>query len=246
MTLPRILIITPFRNEEHSIPHYLGAMHNLDYPPELIDVYWLENDSSDNTLTLLREAEQDYNFNSLTLDPVMILGPVEKKPSGEYWKDIPSGRLRVQPWLTIWNDCFLPFIVKSKADYVMPWYADALAPPDVITEFLKVFGSYSDAGWVGGALYRRHPRQGELDAPRPCELAYSKKAVRVDYTAHIWMMPRIPLTKCVFGYVAAEMHLSLIADLAKQGLHVYYQPSVFIKHVSTDGKIYDHSLGDSP
>ena len=83
-----ILIVTPFRNEEHSVPHYLKSLKALDYPHELVDVYWLENDSSDNTLALLQAAKDDFNFNSLTLNSVKILGHVPKRPSSGYWKDL--------------------------------------------------------------------------------------------------------------------------------------------------------------
>ena len=241
---PRILIITPFRNEDHAFNQYLESLLELDYPHDLIDIYWLENDSTDKTLDLLKVVEHTTDFKSLRLESIEILGPVNKRPPGEYVKDIPYGSGRVAPWLVIWNDYFLPEIRKSTADYVMPWYADGLAPSNVITEYLKVFEQHSDAGWVGGSIHRRHPQEDDLTCPRPRELAYSKTPVRASYVGHTWMMPRDALARCIFGFDSREMHFSLIDSLAAMGLYVYYQPSVFLKHISTDGKIYKHELDE--
>ena len=236
-----ILIITPFRNEEHSVPHYLKSLKALDYPPELIDVYWLENDSSDNTLALLRAAKDDFDFNSLTLNSVKILGPVKKQEPGGYWKDLRYGSPRVDAWLVIWNDIFFPLIRKSTQDYVLMWYADALPPPNVIQEYLKVYEKYP-AGWVGGSLPRRVPRpdyvKSPVESPWPYDVVRAKKVTRCQLTGHVWLMPREPVKNCVLALNPPEIHLSIIECLEKKGLYVYYQPSIYIPHVSTDGKIH--------
>jgi len=244
----KILILTPFRNEEHSIPYYLEALKSLNYPPELIDVYWLENDSSDNTLRMLKDAKPEMPFNSTTLESINILGSLKKRPPGEYFKDIGhslSARVRARKttWPVIWNNHFLPLIRKSHANYVLAWYADVVAPPNTITEYLKVFKSKKDVGWVGGAIYRRYPRANELHCPIPRRLASSKQIVKVTYIGHCWMCPRKALAKTKFYNAEGhDTHMSLINELCKQGLHVYYQPSIFLKHVSTDGKIYRHKI----
>ena len=236
-----ILIITPFRNEEHSVPHYLKSLKALDYPPELIDVYWLENDSSDNTLALLREAEDDFDFNSLTLNSVKILGPVPKRPPGGYWKDLKYGVPRVDAWMTIWNDIFFPLIRKSTQNYVLMWYGDAVAPPNVLHEYLKVCEKYP-VGWVGGSLHRRSPRpkyvKSPVESPWPMELVTAKEPTRCRLTGHVWLMPRAEVADCTLYFVTAEIHLSIIECLEKKRLYVYYQPSVYLQHVSMDGKIH--------
>lgn len=261
MTLPRILIITPFRNEEHSIRYYLLALHDLDYPPELIDLYWLENDSTDKTLEILEAAKPKMPFNSTTLKTINLIGPQKKRFPIEYYKDLSHGVRRRSVWVTIWNGHFLPLIRESTADYVLAWYADTVAPPHVITEYLKVFTAKADAGWVGGAMHRRkgwpprtvegpilgHDPPKNLAFPLPFECVNSEEIIRADYIGHVWMNPRAPLTKTKFSmYGGRDTHQSLIMELDKQGLKVYYQPSVYIKHVSTDGVIYNHSLEGEP
>lgn len=96
-----ILIVTPFRNEDYSIPHYLRALKEIDYPKDLIDLYWLENDSSDKTLSMLQEAKDGLPFKSTTLESIDILGPVKKHEPGGYIKDSirSKGRRRDKRWI---------------------------------------------------------------------------------------------------------------------------------------------------
>ena len=246
MRQPRILILTPFRNEEHSIPYYLKALFNVKYPPKLIDLYWLENDSTDHTRETLRRARPRAPFRSTAYGCKKLIGRVQKNVVGTYWKDLHYGRGRARSWHLIWNKYFLPFIKESTVDYVMPWFADAVPPLNVITEYLKVFKKHRDAGWVGGSMMRRHPRPRRMKepiaSPWPVRLASATKPVKAEITGHVWMMPRAPLVGCEFYYVPRESHFSLIRCLQKKGLYVYYQPSVFIKHVSQDGQIHDHKL----
>jgi len=250
--MSRILIITPFRNEDHSIPQYLESLRGIDYPQDLIDVYWLENDSTDNTLKLLEEAKPTLPFKSVCLKSVKILGPIKKLKPGRHGKDIGYGEHRVKSWLVIWRHHFTPLIRKSKADYVLMWYADSVVEPNIIKKYLKVFADHEDAGWVSGAIYFRYPKHMHLAAPIPLDTKTNKprlpcppgstKPVKVKYSGHVWMCPREPFGKCRFARIGRDMHMSLLLGLKKQGLYNYYDPTVFIKHVATDGKIYTHEL----
>jgi len=238
--LPTVLIMTPFRNEDHSVSHYVKGLRNLDYPHELIEIFWLENDSTDNTLQLLRDALPTIPFKT-TLDSVLILGGVKKEPRGGYWKDLRYGSPRVDAWLHIWNKMFFPMIREKTQDYVLMWYADAVAPPNVIHEYLKVFDEYP-AGWVGGSLSRREPRlptiPSPVESPWPTEIVNTENITRCRLTGHVWLMPRDAAMDCELRINPPEIHLSIIECLEKKGLYVYYQPSVYLKHVSTDGSIH--------
>ena len=237
MTQPRILLITPFRNESHSIKYYLKGLKALDYPHELIDVYWLENDSTDNTLQQLEEAKTTLDFNSVTLESILILGGVKKQPPGGYWKDLRYGLPRKNAWMVIWNDIFIPLIDKSDHDYILIYYADVITPPNLIDEYLKVIENYP-AGWVGGSMHRRHPNiaiRGPVESPWPVNIVHNTEPTRCQLTGHVWLMPREPLKDVKFYYVVEEMHLSILHHLEKHGLYCYYQPTVYLQHISTDG-----------
>lgn len=250
-----ILIVTPFRNEGHSILQYLTSLRRVDYPKKLIDLYWLENDSSDQTLSILKTAKNLMQFKSTTLKSVNILGPLKKREIGSYYKDIGHVQNRRNAWKVIWNKYFLPLIRSTNHKYVLFWYADSVPPKNIITEYLKVFTQYPNVGWVGGKMYRRFPRQNEIISPLPLgftrprkkdhidtmEIANDKieQPTRAELTMHVFMIPRKPLCKCTFYYTPVDMHFSIANGLDEQGLKVYYQPTVYIRHVSTDGKIWE-------
>ena len=84
-------------------------------------------------------------------------------------------------------------------------------------------------------------RMPDWSSPRPIALATRdiKHPVECKLTGHVFMIPREPLCKCTLYHVATEMHYSITQGLAKQGLKVYYQPTVYIRHVSTDGQIWE-------
>jgi len=250
----KILVLTPFRNESHSFHLYLESLLAVDYPKHLIDVFWLENDSSDETLDLLCAAHGDMPFNHVDIHSIKIHGPVGKGLRGNYRKQAPQAPGRVaKTWMTIWNDYFLPLVKESGVDYVLTWFADVVAPPNVVTEYLKVFEEYPDAGWVGGRCHRRYPRHGELCSPatdvtyrrgtRHGRLPKERKVTPVIITSHCWMNPRDVLAQTRMYRIPREMHLSLTHKIRELGRKVYFQPSVYLKHVSTDGKIHQHGVG---
>jgi hypothetical protein len=236
MKKPRVLIFTPFRNEDHSLPFYLKALRTIDYPHDLIDVLWIENDSWDDTHRILKEAKDTFDFRSVKLHSILIHGLVRKGVFGAYRKQEPQGRGRVATaWMSIWNDNLIPILKTSTAPYVLVWFADVIPPPNIITEYLKAFEQYPDVGWVGGQCHRRFPWHTRPASPDKD----ATEIVRVRITAHCWMSPREAVIKAPMYHVPREMFLSIINDMhSKQGLKVYYQPSVYLTHISTDGKIY--------
>lgn len=257
MNEPRILILTPFRNEEASIPFYMNALEALDYPRDKLSLYWLQNDSSDNTseiLGLWLKARQFGKKLSIRLCDATIIGPVDKQPPGGYVKDIPYGPQRGPPWSIIWNEYFLPAITRWDGEYVIVWMADCVPPPDAIWEYLKVFETHTDAGWVGGAYHRRYPRHQELQSPiglnkrgkfhTEATVRSITKPIKCRLICHFWMMKAAPLCTATFSgeTQGIDVHMCLAKHFEDHGLYVYYQPSVYVKHVSSDGKIYRESL----
>ena len=111
----RVLIVTPFRNESHSVKHYLNAINKITYPKKLIDLVWVENDSSDDTFELL-EANQPTGFHYFQLRRVNLYGlnKVKKCENPKsYVKDIPYSAARRKSWVRLWNNQFIPLIKES-------------------------------------------------------------------------------------------------------------------------------------
>lgn len=66
----KILIACPVNSREWIIPYYLRNLLNLDYDRKLIDIYWIINNSSDKSLTLLLEFKQlyEHEYNSIEIE----------------------------------------------------------------------------------------------------------------------------------------------------------------------------------
>lgn len=164
-----ILVCTPFNNEEQSIDLYIRSLIDIDYPKELIDLVWVENDSVDNTWGLLRKYEnilkQKYNYHSLTLvrqdyglkkfGKSTALDFMENRAGKNKVKTMPEKIERGKRLCKIYHYFFDQLQPEHK--YIMFLFADVVVPMQVIKRYLEVFRDYPDAGWVGGVHHKRFP-----------------------------------------------------------------------------------------
>ena len=61
-TGPLVLILTPVKDAEHTLPAYIDLLYRLTYPRELISIGFLESDSTDGTLELLRKRQPKLHY----------------------------------------------------------------------------------------------------------------------------------------------------------------------------------------
>jgi len=187
----RILICSPFSNEEQSIGLYVKGLLNIDYPKELIDLVWFENGSTDNTWRKLRryykKIKQQCNYNSFVLMRRDFgLKCLPKLKGKEFGAVIGSGKnlldvknvdqklRRGARLAAIYNYFFT--ILSPYHKYLVIYMADIIAPPNAITRFLEVFKKYKDAGWVGGIHHKRYPLHSRKDVPSYVHGTYAATA----------------------------------------------------------------------
>ncbi len=65
-----ICVACPISNREWILPYYLEHVYNLEYPKELISLYWIINNSKDNSEQLLKQFkhEHEHEYKSIKLD----------------------------------------------------------------------------------------------------------------------------------------------------------------------------------
>ena len=56
----KVLIACPVKDRDWILPNYLQSVLELDYPKELIDIYWIVNNSSDNSLLMLESFRDQF------------------------------------------------------------------------------------------------------------------------------------------------------------------------------------------
>ena len=129
----RILVACPIHQREWIIPYYLRDLYNLNYNKKLIDIYWIINNSTDNSLILLREFKQKYEneYNSITIE---ILNSTNK------FKDDRKSALREQftySWLASLRNKLLKKCVQLDNDFLWSHDCDILFKPDTLNRLLS-------------------------------------------------------------------------------------------------------------
>jgi hypothetical protein len=161
----KILLFTPFCNESHSLTKYINSLLKIDYPKKLIDIFWVENSSEDNTWELLQEKKQEIEhlYRSFTLIkvnggftlPKVLLadtcGTGGKVASGTS-EQIKKTRVNLQ--ISIWNYAMSFF---DDQDYMLFYFADVVVQPSIIKKYIEDLENHSDCGWVGGVMHKRFP-----------------------------------------------------------------------------------------
>jgi hypothetical protein len=169
-----ILICTPFNNESHAIDLYVKSLLDLDYPKDLIDLVWLENDSVDNTWNILtkyyREINAKYHYHSFNIIRrgygLKRLGKLSQEQfengncgfrCGKNIISNPSDASDRAKRLCDIYHYFFGLLDKDYHKYFLMFMADALPPANAIKRFIEVYEIKGDAGWVGGVHHKRYP-----------------------------------------------------------------------------------------
>lgn len=152
-----IFIGVPVCNEDQSIERCINSIWNLNYPKELIDVLFIENNSSDNSWELLQEAvkiaKTKYNYHSFkVIKDWGNYGAVEK--GKDDWGMLSMDRAK---HLCHVQNRIMDEAKSSDCDFCFTIMADCMVLPDTIKYYLKVFEHRYDAGWAGGVLHKRYP-----------------------------------------------------------------------------------------
>ena len=163
-----MLVCSPFNNEEQSITQFIAGMLAIDYPKDLMDVIWIENDSVDGTWENLQKwyrklkplyhslqlIQQDHGLKRL--GKATISDFVNSQAGKNKLATLADRMQRGERLRDIYH-FFFEQIDKERHKYVFFLFADVVVPPNIITRYLEVFKLYKDAGWVGGVHHKRFP-----------------------------------------------------------------------------------------
>jgi glycosyltransferase involved in cell wall biosynthesis len=137
---PRILIVSPVRNEGRHIARVVRAVAAQELPPARWVV--IDDGSSDDTLQQLRELEREIAFLTVTQAPV---ASVERDGSG------PRDRLAHAIEVRNFN-LALDQIDHQQYTHVMKLDGDIELPPNYLRVLMERFAEDSSLGLAGGVL----------------------------------------------------------------------------------------------
>jgi len=118
-----IVIGGPVRNRAWN-PEYLKALRDLDYPDKAF--LFLENDSTDATLSILRQFASEWGARVVSES---FPGPGHHR--GEYNTDSYARLAAVR-------NRFVELFLESDAEYLFSVDSDVIVPPDILTRLLAI------------------------------------------------------------------------------------------------------------
>lgn len=123
--MPKIVIGCPAKNRAWILPEYLAALEAIDYHNK--EYIFMENNSNDATLTLLRR------FRSRS--PTRIFSLTSKKHQGEarteYWKENYAYLAKIR-------NRFLELFLQTDGEYLLSIDSDIIVPADIIKQLLPL------------------------------------------------------------------------------------------------------------
>jgi cellulose synthase/poly-beta-1,6-N-acetylglucosamine synthase-like glycosyltransferase len=146
----RILVTCPMRDRAWVLPHYLDALYNLDYDKKLIDIFWLVNNSKDETLDMLIDYKNkfEYLYHSITIQVINDF----RVPKDDRITQI---RQQVYPWLAMLRNRLLDKCVELQCDYIFSCDSDIIFKPDTLKRLL---GHNLDI--ISGLIYNSYLHSG--------------------------------------------------------------------------------------
>lgn len=128
----KILIACPVSCRGWIIPYYLRNLKNLDYDKKLIDIYWIINNSTDDSLLFLNEFKQQYKdeYNSIVIE----IYNSKARFSDE--RQIEIRKKFTYHWLAEIRNRILTKCLDVKADYLFSSDCDVLFKRDILRRLL--------------------------------------------------------------------------------------------------------------
>jgi cellulose synthase/poly-beta-1,6-N-acetylglucosamine synthase-like glycosyltransferase len=129
----KILIACPINDREWILPLYLEHIEMIDYPKDLISLYFILNNSSDNSDKILKEF-RDKNKNKYNHIKIEIYN------SKYNFKDTRETKNRIEntfTWLSTLRNKILNECVKRKHDYLFSCDSDIIVRKDILKRLLS-------------------------------------------------------------------------------------------------------------
>lgn len=129
----KILISCPISNRAFILPYYLQSILKLDYNKKLIDIYWIINNSKDNSLSLLSQFKEKYKneYNSINIE----IYNNKKLPKDERIDVIREKY--IYNWLSELRNKILDKCVKLSCDYLLSSDSDILLKPCTLKRLIE-------------------------------------------------------------------------------------------------------------
>lgn len=143
---PLVTIGCPIRDREIYLPSYLDCIKNLDYPLENITLLFVENDSTDNTLSILNNFK---NENNNLFYRIKILNYNQGTP-----KDERNIQVREQYTYSALSKLRNFWMSQIKTPYALSCDSDIMMPSHILKQLLSHKVDYVASLIINGYEYK--------------------------------------------------------------------------------------------
>lgn len=228
--MKKVLIGCPVRNRAWILPRYLQSLRNLDYDSRDIEYCFIVNDSTDNTLEILKAFRDDVS-NQVRIINCNLQGS--------------NGHQRGQYsffHLAILRNILLDEFLRSDCEYLLSVDSDILLPPntikalqepqcDIISALVCNGHEIGDEGIYN--ILNRNP-YGRYEHIRNFP---SDQIFEVDCTGAAYLIKRKVIEKYRVRYSASRgsEDIGFCEDAKAKGIKIYCNPQVVAEHVMHEG-----------
>jgi len=131
-----IFLTAPIHNRAWILPDWLKHILNQNYPKQNIEMYFLVNNCTDNSLEILQEFKFKYEneYKKITIDIMNNKNSIKKQYKDERTTET---RDKMYHWLSELRNKTLDKFVESDCDLYFSLDSDILIKEDCITRFLE-------------------------------------------------------------------------------------------------------------
>lgn len=147
----RILISAPVNSRGWVLPYYLDKIYNISYDRKLIDIYWLTNSITDNSLELLNDFCNKHisEYNSITIENF--------KPK-ILFQDKRTTDIRMThtyDFLSFLRNKMFDKCVSLNCDFLLNCDCDILVPKNILNDLLGINGDVRASLIWNGYLFNK-------------------------------------------------------------------------------------------
>lgn len=125
-------VIIPFRNEAEKLPELLESFQSLDYPKEFITFYFVDDDSTDESVTLIDSFKKEYV-------QVIILQNIRTTNSPK-------------------KDAIRTAIKQINTDWIITVDADCIVPSNWLSAYANYIQEHDVSMIIGEVTYTQHKK----------------------------------------------------------------------------------------
>jgi len=190
---PKILIAAPIRNRAAQLYNYIESLCHLDYPKELLSFYFLVNDSTDATLSILQKFKENLEsfYRSIVIEELNL-------------NAVPDARTSIRRKVIYGNLAFLrnkilDRFLATDNEYLFSIDSDIVVHPDCLKKLLEADKDLISAevandfgkGHIGNTMRfisdPKHPENGQY---LHYKLREQPEIYEVDLTGAVFLVKR--------------------------------------------------------